>query len=122
MKKTLAGLGLIVALFTGYDNQSKAENKEIEISGLPLSAKVAVAGTCSGMAGYMSTVLDVNGKAVIARLYKEGDVSYVVDAAALIQSEIDDKDNEKVKLKGRYNDDQLFIIKSIEANNVKMYF
>ena len=126
MKKILS-LGLLaVVTASGYDSSvyadNNADNKEMEISGLPLSVKTAVAGTSTGMAGYMSTVVRVDGDNIIAKLYKEGDVSYVVDAAALIQSEIDDGDKEKIRLEGYYNADQMFVIKSLEANNVKMYF
>ena len=121
MKRFLRPLGL-AAIVMGSDASSHARNKTVELEGTPLNAKVAVAGTFTGMAGDMSTVMRDDGKNIVAKLYKEGDVSYVVDAAALIQSEIDDGDNEKVMLEGHDNNDKFFVIKSVEANVMKMYF
>ncbi len=125
MKKAAIGT-TIVGTLTGCFLMKKEElEKESKINltklvGIPLS--VSLFETRFGPTS-ISTVLDANGKKVLAYIPYGARVrsQKFVDSAALIQSEINDGDKEPIELSGRYVDNK-FEIYSLKANGYGVKF
>ncbi len=103
------------ALLTGCQEEKPLET----IVGKPLSVTGQKAGWYPGE---IALVLEVEGKNVLA--YHDGTADYL-SAAAIVQSEIDDGDNETVELVGRYENYEnanRFRIKSLKANGIYLKF
>ena len=90
LTKTL-GVGLLGLTMSGF-----SPNTDKILEGIPIS----VAASNGYGDDYMATVLDVNGRYILA--YGDGNSLGHVKAEALIKSEIVDGDNETIRLKGSY--------------------
>ena len=123
IKKTLYALVTIATIgLAGCSEKSVEEiQKDITIFGKPISV-VYTPNTYSEYGGFTG-VFEVNGKPLLAykqwKSNKEGFPN--AKAAALIQSEMNDGDDELVNLTGQYRGDQ-FELSSIEANGYKINF
>jgi len=100
------GLGIADCSHDMYPGQRET------LRGYPVSVETVCGNV--GTASHISTVVkDKNGNYILCRGFKDG--GEVADAAALINSEIEDNDNEMVELVGKYNG-ELFNIESVSAN------
>ncbi len=117
IRETLTNMVLVgVLAFGGVACKNENSNSNTQtISGIPLSAY-------SNDSDCLATVLDVNGTKVLSYTYS-GNLSmrHVLNTkgVALIQSEINDGDNEPIRLTGQYEGNH-FKISSIEANGYKI--
>ena len=105
---------MILGALAGCDGKNDSVNKPLEetVKGIPLSVQV-VGGTHS--VHELSTVLqDSEGKYILAN-GGHYPLSDVTDGAALIESEMNDGDNESVELRG-YRNGNRFKINSISSN------
>jgi len=123
VRKTLTSIVLVGALALGgigcSDNgqsNQQVNNQYQTIIGVPIS----VAESYARLKGSLATVLDVEGKYVLAYTSK-GNTRTNAEATALIQSEISDGDEEPIELMGRY-DGNRFIIKRVNANGYQVDF
>ena len=107
----LAGI-LAVAGAVGCDNSSRVQPAEYEtIRGRPLS----VASASKEYGADLTTIIDYVGKKIIDNLSSSH--SNIAKAQALIQSEINDGDDEDIEIMGRYNKfSEEFYISSLKAN------
>lgn len=122
LRKTLCALVAAAVIELAGCSEKQETQKDIKLFGKPVS--VAYAIDTEHAYGAFAAVFNVEGKMLLA--YKIGSNIQPtghspVIAAALLQSEIDDGDNELVKLTGQYvftglykGDD--FELSSIEAN------
>ena len=125
IKNTLCTLVAVAAIGLGGCSERPVEEiatKDITISGKPIS--VAYNPNTHSEYGAFAAVFDVEGKMLLT--YKKGSNMQLrglsgVKATALIQSEIDDGDDESVKLTGQYRGNE-FELSSIEANGYKVNF
>lgn len=94
------------------------ENSYEKIRGIPLSVGVSY-GPFNDRSD-IATVIEIEGKKVLGYARsRKGDK--IAEAAALIQSEINDGDDEPIELTGSYNEDK-FSIDSIRANGYVVNF
>ena len=114
------GIGALVLALSGcVNNQSgnqQSNNQYQTIRGAPIS----VAESYARMEGSLATVLDVEGKHVLAYT-SNGNTRSNAEATALIQSEISDGDEEPIELMGNY-DGNRFVIKRVNANGYQVNF
>lgn len=85
------------------------------IYGIPLSVQVV----CGNGSGTFSTVIDVEKAKILASGYDS--CGKITEAAAVIQSEINDKDNESIQMVGYYRG-QVFMIDKIMVNGYSFNF
>ncbi len=126
IKLGIAGLGLLSLVGCGETIKTPPNyyvmiTKATEISGYPLSTGESYAKRD----GSIATVLRLDdGTTVLA--YKNVISNYgtkeIAQAQAIIESEINDGDNEKIELTGQYEDLTTFQIKSIRANGHEVIF
>lgn len=103
-------------------------NKDLEglvtIKGEPLSCEMAVAGHYVSTEVVISIVIKSDGKYILAMRYGGGDMENYVKAAAAVNSEIVDNDNEPITISGRdfdggkYRGGKYFKIRTVEANGI----
>ena len=120
IKNTLAGIVLATSLAISGCSDSINNNskiKPISISGKPISVQQST----SHSTDHMATVLEVDGKYVLASTGNVYDSNNCVESATLIQSEIDDGDDEKISLKGNYIDKK-FYLNEVTANGYTIKF
>ncbi len=85
------------------------------IYGLPLS--VSATADDIGAGPYLATVINVEGKPILARSRSNRSVEDIINAQALIQSEINDSDgDETIQLRGFYQNPNVFLIEALVAN------
>ena len=107
----------LVSLILALSSCAKSESKKLEsIQGIPIS----IGKSFEGSTGYIATVIDINGRKVLGVKYYGGvltSTSTLIAAKyeALIQSEINDGDNEPITLYGHFDND-VFQIWGLEAN------
>ncbi|HLC56084.1 MAG TPA: hypothetical protein VJJ23_02500 [Candidatus Nanoarchaeia archaeon] len=89
------------------------------ISGIPLSVEQNPRGY--GTIGRIATILDINGNKIFAYNSGTGSNKYL-DATVIIQSEMNDGDNEKIELTGQYESPTTFKMKSVRANGLEVIF
>ncbi|HLC56086.1 MAG TPA: hypothetical protein VJJ23_02510 [Candidatus Nanoarchaeia archaeon] len=90
-----------------------------EISGYPLSTGESYAKSW----GSIATVLKLDDNTVLAYVDENNGIPFkVAQAQAIIESEINDGDNEKVELTGEYESPTTFKIKSVRANGLEVKF
>ncbi len=120
-KNSLCSLVGAISLL-GCEHKGKILNREIfegELTGIPIS--VSYEGYQANDLGYFSIMIQKNDESYV--LCKSNFVfdrilwrtSDIVDAVTIIQSEINDDDNEPIKLRGR-NQEDYFLFSSISAN------
>lgn len=111
IKQTICGIVAAAALAcSGQPNQ---EPKYETITGTPLS----VAQFSGRLGGYVSTVIQTEGKTILTQSdYCLGVVCS--NAEALIQSEITDGDDEPIELTGQYQADGTFKFSKVKANGM----
>ncbi len=107
----IAGIGI-----TGCFNEEKPI-QYITVKGKPLS--VVIAESNHGY-GVLACVIEAEEKKILAYAHNYHNVLRA-KAGALIQSEINDGDNDLVTLVGNY-EDNILNIKSVEANGYKIEF
>jgi hypothetical protein len=103
--------------------QKRAEVKEnLEtISGIPISSE----GSTREFYGYSGTVIEDNeGKYVLARhtnnrIANPTNLQKIMDSSTIIQSEINDGDNEPIELQGNY-DGNVFEFYKVKANGLEV--
>lgn len=125
VRKTLAGIVLAGALALALNgcggNPTNTGNSpgDQTIIGNPVSVAESVASYYGGLA----TVIDVDGKKVLAyHSYGAGGINMpkaYAKAVALIQSEISDRDTEPIELTGKFKG-ELFKITKINANGYQI--
>lgn len=129
VKKTLCALlaTSTIGLLGCVENIAEGKPKDITISGKPIS--VAYTSNTYSEYGAFAGVFEVDGKLLLAYRSRTGekfasnqDESLPnAKAAAVVQSEMNDGDNELVSLTGQYRKNQ-FELSSIEANGYKIDF
>lgn len=112
---SLGAVGLIIAGIS-YFTRPTYSRREAVLVGQPVSVE---ASSGSGFSGLSVVVRSTEGNVKLANI-RFARVTYmdkVLDAAALIRSEIADTDNEPMTLRGAYVSDQpnVFQIQSIHA-------
>ena len=132
-KKSLTTLLMGASLaFGGCDNSSSnsatSQPSYKTISGKPLSVAVAY----GSLNGSLSTVIENNTGKILAFVpdyFGSSTRENCSKAEALIQSEINDKDNEDIELTGRYETNTsvselkpVFIITTVKANGYTIDF
>ena len=112
-KKALL-IGGLIAILNGCngDTNTSRTPRTLTLRGKPLSVSMAYGRYW----GSLATVLEVDGKEVLASVGSRSGPGELVRAAALIQSEISDGDNEKVELIGKYYREDKFSIYMVRAN------
>ena len=132
MKNTIKSLGLagLVAMvgcsksgLRNNDPEINIEQKDLtSILGTPLG----IGESYSKDVGSFSVVIDIDGKKVIAynkdSNFVTGKTRKYAMAQALVQSEINDGDADKIELIGKYESDGSFYINSLRANNNRIDF
>ncbi len=112
-------------LFVGFlglsgcveDNKEQVSKRNyIAVSGKPLS----VVGYAHENHSYLSVVVNFEGKNILGKAYPIWSEE-AFDALAIIQSEINDGDNDKIELRGNYSGNS-FNITSFSANGYDFYF
>ncbi|MBI5064760.1 hypothetical protein HZA97_00860 [Candidatus Woesearchaeota archaeon] len=108
---------------TASNNTSSVSNTVQTIRGKPLS----VSETYGHGNGTVATVVDVDGKKVLAYIPLDqsaggNGICAVAQATALFQSEIADGDDDFVELTGSYDPNGTFKISSLSANGYKVDF
>ncbi len=101
---------------SGCVENNVSKEKYAVVSGKPLS----VAGYAHENHSYLSVVIDVEGKNLLGKAYPVWS-GEAFDAVAIIQSEINDGDDDKIELRGSYSGDN-FHITSFSANGYDFYF
>lgn len=126
MKKTLCGLvaaAVTVIGLTAYNEKTLKDN-EVTIYGNPISATYAP--RTSESFGLFEGIFEVDGKPLstyrfdISSNFISSNLSNA-EAFKVVQSEINDGDNESVILTGNYRGNQ-FRLSSLEANGYKVDF
>ena len=98
-------------------SRSEAPQEHEKIRGIPLS----VSGTSADYSGGLAVVIDIQGRKILGYTSGlHGPIKYA-EAVALIQSEINDGDNETIELTGNYEYNK-FRIRSIKANGYELEF
>lgn len=110
---------LVAALSIGCgSSQNNSQPTYQTIKGRPLS--VAIEQDHGG--GHFSTVVDIDGKKVLCLFNSDVSIGCVAsEAEALIQSEINDGDDESIELTGTYEGNK-FNINSVTANGYTVDF
>jgi len=127
IKKTLCVLVAAATIgLVGCDQKSANEiqrdleiKKEITISGKPIS--VAYTPSTKTEYGTFAAVFEIDGKFLLAYRRETDRIIPYAEAAAVVQSEMNDGDNEPVNLIGHYQGNR-FELSSIEANGYKIDF
>lgn len=126
LKKKLSVAGVIVLSGFGLDRGLEAlgaglsgpDPIERTVSGLPQS----VAAMYDGMyGGSLSVVLDANGVLVLGSVSFNTHTYKIRDAEALINAEINDRDNEEIMLRG-YDSEGKFIVNGISVGGYNIEF
>jgi len=126
LQKIVGGLAMIVML-SGCcsENSENIQNTKYEtIKGQPLAVNSQIA---YGHLRRFAAVINVNGKPVFAGAdvhpTESTDLfgSRSIDAATLVESEINDGDNGKIELQGHYNGN-IFEVQSVKANGYTVNF
>ncbi|HLC77760.1 MAG TPA: hypothetical protein VJH92_01415 [Candidatus Nanoarchaeia archaeon] len=117
INKTLTGIVLGTTLLgsLGCSAESSIESKKLVLQGKPIS----VGESYGENRGSLATIIDIEGKLVLAQRYVYCKASS--EALALVQSEINDGDNESITLYGEYEDNR-FIMDSLTANGYTVDF
>jgi hypothetical protein len=129
--KTLCAIVASAALLVGcghysdtlksaYPEQINQQDKvaaQNTLRGKPISVAYDFGGY--GNSAEIATVIDVSGQQVLA--YGRLSDKNSIEAAALIQSEMNDGDNEPIELVGKYEGAR-FVIESLKANNYQIDF
>lgn len=135
MSKSLASLVLVGLSTLGSSNNGHRISYNLTvppvttIKGIPLSVQQnGDFGKRGEQMFNLATVLDVDGKKVLASGYNSTTLAFnghpslrVLEAAALIQSEMNDGDNEPIELTGEYSGNR-FNIQSVTANGYRINF
>lgn len=98
---------------------AKVASENNVISGKPISIAYDNGGYVTP--GAFALVLEADGKYILASAGDPNSERNRVEAAALIESEINDKDEEKIQVQGTYQGAR-FEIKSITANGYQIDF
>jgi len=127
-KLTNIVLGLTLGL-TGCDDGAKPTNfKRFEnasgytsqtIDARPVSVSKSANGYLYG--GNLATVVEKNGKYILASARGRVSSNKSTEAEALIQSEIVDGDSETIQLTGKY-ENEIFLLKGLKANGYEIEF
>ncbi len=122
IKTTLCALVLsatVVLAGCVQANTETTDETEVILYGMPISVACTSNTSCDW--GKFAGVFEVNEKLLLA--YNDGSNTNIeiTKAAAIVQSEIDDEDNEFVKLTGKYKEKE-FELSSVEANGYKIDF
>ena len=118
------GIGALALALSGCENNQsdnqQSNNPYQTIRGIPIS----VANTSRNFSTDLVTVLDVDGRHVLAYAYASGGTIEYTMAVALIQSEISDGDEEPMELSGRYDgyNGNRFLIDKVNANGHQVKF
>ena len=127
IKLGIAGLGLLAlvgcetkATVTDSNKQNFTIKSEYTtISGIPLSVEHNSQGYT--YARRLAIVVDVDDKKIFAYNPRYNTEKFL-DAATIIQSEMNDGDNEAIELTGRYESPTTFKIKAVRANGFEVKF
>lgn len=112
----VAGIGI-----PGCFTEEKPIQQYTTIKGKPLSVVIAVTG--GNGYGILACIVEREEKKILAYAsnYHNFTIVPTIQAGALLQSEINDGDDDLVTLVGEY-EENMFKIKSVEANGYKIKF
>ncbi|MBS3172004.1 hypothetical protein J4438_00265 [Candidatus Woesearchaeota archaeon] len=121
IKKTLTGIVLVGTLaLSGCEDNQKDNQPNNNPYQIIRGAPISVAENYDEWGSTLATVLDINGKHVLAYT-SNGRTRSNAEATALIQSEISDGDEELIELMGNYYENR-FVIKRVNANGYQVDF
>ena len=103
------------------EKSSTYEGQRVEVKGYPLSVSHTYEKEDYGNGGSELAIVIENNQKILLASTDKGYNLEVTEAEALVRSEIDDGDYEKITIKGKYIENKLFI-EEITANNHTLYF
>lgn len=101
------------------DNLPPQESQTITISGKPIS--VAYTSSTNDEFAKFAGVFEVDGKLLLTYSHGADGSRQVAKAAAIVLSEINDRDDELVNMTGKYTGNE-FQLSSVQANGYKIDF
>ncbi len=117
--RNVLAAGALTLSLIGCENRLESSKRQeyATIKGVPISVEIFNSSTSES---YLATVLDKDGKRVLAYV-ESRDFREITETAALIKAEILDGDREPIQLSGKYNGYK-FAIKEIKTNGYQFNF
>lgn len=118
---TLAIGGYVAGNQRGYQSAENVYAQPQTITGKPLGAEKSYSLDNNLGYGIFTTMLDVNGKKVLCTGGSNRSAD-LTEAVTLVQSEMNDEDDEFVELTGKYTADGRFRVISLTSNGYTVEF